>query len=609
MASPSARPNGTQVDSSDTAALRIAFVCGPDRKFITDIEREISKIHEVRTAYFEETFNLREIQAVMDWADVTWFEWTYKILAQASNRLRKSSRVVTRLHRWEAFQDVIHRINWSFVDTLIPTTNHIVEVAKKRIPRIDEMVDIETISSTVDPNRFQFREREPGYDVAYVGHLNYRKNPSLLLQCLHALVHKDERYQLHMAGDFQHSVIEVYFEHMLDELDLREHVQIDGWVDDMPAWLDNKRYLILTSLHEGNPYSVLEAAAMGVRPLVHTFPGADELYPDSWTFASPSEFAEKVLNEDYTPSEYRDHVVNRFSLTEQVRDIASLFSDYEKTYALPPSDSVFNTNAYYGHESILKEYAGLPHSAKLTGSIQHGYRLSPVPDGNADPDLPEDASVHMFWSGDVRDRFKELSEGAIAIGAPFLYLQKLYQPEPSMTEGSLFFAAHSSVLDKVEYDISSTCDLLEQLDEEFRPITVCVYWTDLLSGHAKIYEERGFRVVSFGNRQDPNFLVRFLEEITRHDFSMSNQPTSALLYTASMGIKTIMIEDTLNAVSSNFDLKYFSNQLDKSCATFSKFFQSDIDIEQQRAFANRLLGKDQMLTKRELRSLLLRHTQ
>lgn len=312
--------DGAPVDDRDTDTLRVGFVCGPDRKFITDIEREIGKRHEVRTAYFDGEVNLQQIQRVMDWADVTWFEWAYKILMYASNRLRKTSCVVTRLHRWEAFQDTLEHINWSFVDTLIPTTHHIVDALKERIPRIQEMTDIEVISSTVDLDLFPFREREPGFQLAYLGYLNHRKNPSLLLQCLHSLVQKEDRYHLHVAGEFQHPELKIYFDHMVDALKLRDHITMHGWIEDVATWLEDKHYLVLPTIHEGNPYSVLEAAARGIKPVVHSFPGSGELYPDDWTFRNPTEFAHKMQHGTYDSITYRRFAESRFSLKRIIEE-------------------------------------------------------------------------------------------------------------------------------------------------------------------------------------------------------------------------------------------------------------------------------------------------
>jgi glycosyltransferase involved in cell wall biosynthesis len=315
--------DGSPAEVCDTDTLRIAFVCGPDRKFISDIEREIRARHEVRTAYFGKEVNLEQIQQVMDWADVTWFEWAYKILMHASNRLNKTCHVVTRMHRWEAFQRELAHINWSFVDVLIPTTHHILETVKDQVPAIRN-VDTEVISSTVDLKKYRFKLRRPGHDVAYVGFVNYRKNPSLLLQCIKALVKRDKRYKLHIAGDFQDKELEQYFENMLDVLKVRDHVSMYGWVDDIADWLEDKNYLVLPTTHEGNPYCVLEAASMGIKPVVHCFPGSDALYPPGWTFGEIDEFVERVVSNDYDSDSYRSYVAQEYSLSQTIERIDEL---------------------------------------------------------------------------------------------------------------------------------------------------------------------------------------------------------------------------------------------------------------------------------------------
>ena len=50
----------------------------------------------------------------MDWADVTWFEWCDKILVHASQKLRKTSRVVCRLHSYEALSNLPMQVELGF---------------------------------------------------------------------------------------------------------------------------------------------------------------------------------------------------------------------------------------------------------------------------------------------------------------------------------------------------------------------------------------------------------------------------------------------------------------------------------------------------------------
>jgi len=362
---PAHQGDGAPARSRDTDTLRIAFVCGPDRKFITDIEREIGKRHEVRTAYFDDKVNLDQIQRVMDWAEVTWFEWCDKILAHASHKLRKTSRVVCRLHRYEAFTSVPRNVNWSFVDTLVSTTRHITKVLDERAPNVRKQTEIRVISSTVDVTRFAFKEREPGFNIAYLGYLHHRKNPSLLLQCMHTLTREDDRYHLHIGGYFQQPVWEYYFNHMLDELELRNHVTLHGWIDDVKSWLDDKHYMVLPTIHEGNPYSILEAAASGIKPLIHSFAGSEEIYPIEWTFRSPTEFAQKIQHGTYNSKTYRRFTESRFSLKQTIEEkVIPLLTDLS-------SQSTTNRTSTQAKLSRQEEVKRIQSLGKFTSGSTH----------------------------------------------------------------------------------------------------------------------------------------------------------------------------------------------------------------------------------------------
>ena len=97
------------------------------------------------------------------------------------------------------------------------------------------------------------------------------KGPMLLLQAFKALIDKDSRYKLFIAGTFQDARYQLYFKQMIDELRLTDSVQFDGWQDDMNQYLEDKHYLICTSLLESQHMSAMEAMAKGIKPLIHNF--------------------------------------------------------------------------------------------------------------------------------------------------------------------------------------------------------------------------------------------------------------------------------------------------------------------------------------------------
>ncbi|WP_081472064.1 glycosyltransferase [Rhodothermus marinus] len=212
------------------------------------------------------------------------------------------------------------------MDRLIFVAPHMQQLFEQYFPRIAYRVEKEVIPNGVDVNRFAFRERGPGFNLAYVGYINHKKNPSLLLQCLDRLVREDSRYRLYVAGVHQERRFEVYWNHMIQTLGLQDHVIMEGWVNDIDAWLEDKNFLISTSVHEGCPYNVLEAAACGIKPVVHHFHGAEKLFPETWLFRNVEEFVNIVQSPDYDSRAYRNWIIDHFDQTDQIDAIDRLIA-------------------------------------------------------------------------------------------------------------------------------------------------------------------------------------------------------------------------------------------------------------------------------------------
>ncbi|BBM70543.1 glycosyltransferase [Rhodothermus marinus] len=306
--------------------LKVAFVCGPHTRFIFDIEERLARRHHVRAYHFPSRIDLAKIQEALDWADVVWFEWCDQILVEASRHLNKTAAVVCRLHSYEVFSDLPQRVNWEFVDRLIFVAPHMQRLFEQYFPRAARRVEKAVIPNGVDVSRFTFKERKPGFNLAYVGYINHKKNPSLLLQCIYRLVQEDRRYRLYVAGIHQERRFEVYWNHMIQTLGLQDHVIMEGWVDDIDAWLEDKNFLISTSVHEGCPYNVLEAAACGIKPVVHHFHGAEELFPEAWLFHDIEEFVSIVQSSNYDSRAYRNWIIDHFDQTDQIDAIDRLIA-------------------------------------------------------------------------------------------------------------------------------------------------------------------------------------------------------------------------------------------------------------------------------------------
>ena len=319
-------PNNSFPTPGSEDKLKIAIVCGPDRKFITDIEHGLrEKGHAVHPCYLDEKIDLQRIQRAMDWADVTWFEWCDKILVQASQKLRRTSKVVCRLHSYEVFTTMPALVQWDFVDRLVFVAPHIEEIFYRSV---DAEVAFRVIPNGVDLNTFSFRDREPSFELAYVGYINHKKNPALLLQCMSELVRQNDRYVLHVAGEFQELRYQLYFEKMIPALGLDDNVVFHGWVDDLDSWLDDKSHLISTSVLESFGMSIAEAMAKGIKPLIHNWVGAEEVYPEHLLFNTPAEFVDLVTEMGYDSFSYRQHIAENYSLDSQLDNTDALLNDF-----------------------------------------------------------------------------------------------------------------------------------------------------------------------------------------------------------------------------------------------------------------------------------------
>jgi glycosyltransferase involved in cell wall biosynthesis len=308
---------------------KLAFICaaGLDN-FINDIIEGLSDEYWVRKYTVKSD---REIYEAIDWADIVWLEWANEVAIIGTNYPGiVGKKVIVRLHRYEAFSNFIEKIKWDVVDKLILVAGSMKEVLEiYHKEKYNEFKDkIEIVYNGIKIDNFEFKEREPGFNIALAAHLHTRKNIMLALQIMDALVKIDKKFKLHIAGDFQDPVLELYLKYMVKEMGLEDNVIFYGWVDDMDEWWEDKNYLLSTSIHEGHPYNIMEAMARGIKPVIHNFYGAKELYDYSLIFSTIDEAVKKIVNSDYYSLEYRMYVIrNGWVIGNTIRSIKDIIKN------------------------------------------------------------------------------------------------------------------------------------------------------------------------------------------------------------------------------------------------------------------------------------------
>ena len=306
---------------------KVAFFCGGDgMTFLNEIAEFTKQRFQVK---FFEGKTQNELHELMKWSDISWFEWCTNLAALGS-RLPKVCKNIIRLHRYEAYGQWPQQVNWANVDILITVGNRFTkDTLISKVPLLENHTSMVTVPNGVNLNKFEFIDRQRGRNIAFLANLRMVKNPGFMLQCMQKLHYIEPEYRLFWGGVFQDQVLEQYLKHMVKALDLDDVVFFDGRQQDVNAWLRDKHYLVLTSICEGHPVGILEGMACGVKPVIHNFLGAEDIFPSEFLFNISEEFCEQILSNTYEPQRYRKFVEEKYSLENQLGKINDIFTQLE----------------------------------------------------------------------------------------------------------------------------------------------------------------------------------------------------------------------------------------------------------------------------------------
>jgi hypothetical protein len=273
---------------------------------------------------------------------------------------------------------------------------------------------------------------------------------------------------------------------------------------------------------------------------------------------------------------------------------------------------IFGSASYYGIGKILRQYSNFPAFLPLPVNVQHGY----VGGGVHRHDARRDAPENWFWDEYTRKSHMKAFPGikGRTVGAPFLYLLRninyssLQKTEKS---GTIVFPSHSSALVTVSADFGAFAQQLEQLPDDFHPITVCAYHIDLDRGVYQPFIDKGFKVVINGRSlYEKAFQDNFIDNAKDKKFAISNKICTALFFANALGLISYQLGPA--SVSEICDPHYLEtikkDKLEKYNATVEEYFTfPDAEYEVQKKFVLQQLGQDHMLSPEEMNKLLWSH--
>ena len=130
---------------------------------------------------------------------------------------------------------------------------------------------------------------------------------------LQILLGLPDDYELHIAGKVQDPCTAEYLNHVAKLCERKVYLYGQIKASDMDTWWEMMEVCLSTSISEGNPNNVNEAMMKGIKPVVHTWPGAHSQYPQGCLFRTVDEAIAIIRSDDYRAPVYRDWAMERFS--------------------------------------------------------------------------------------------------------------------------------------------------------------------------------------------------------------------------------------------------------------------------------------------------------
>lgn len=293
--------------------------------FIGDIHQHLSRDYDIVAI---KPRNLQDLETIVEWAEVVWFEFCNELFLHAINQNIKArgKRVIARWHRFEIVEtNFPQRMRFENIDDLILVSHDMLRVLRMRVPDLDAKTRTHVIWNGVNIDRFAPLPSLDRKKIAWVAKALPRKNQPMFLQIMHELVKRDPSYTLHIAGEIETFVMLPYLRRTAEKLGLGQNVYFHGWQRDMPAFLADKGVILSTSIHESFGYNIAEAMSVGALPIVHDYPGAEEFWPDEIRFSSIAEAVDLILAGK--THQWTSYVGERFPLSKQLREIDAVMAD------------------------------------------------------------------------------------------------------------------------------------------------------------------------------------------------------------------------------------------------------------------------------------------
>lgn len=253
-----------------------------------------------------------QLREQLDWADVVFVEWCAAHAVLVNLVDPRDTRVVLRLHSYEAFTPWPHLIDFSRVDDLLFVSDHVRDLVATAIPGVCEAPALRTHVLPLGLRLHRYVRPKPDdarFTLGLVGWRQVAKDPRWAVLVLRRLRESDDRYRLLLIGDEFDAEVSAAtraygarLEAELGDLESEGAVRRTGRTEDVPGALTEVGAILSSSVRESFHAGLVEGAASGAIPVVRDWPffagrphGARTLFPPGWVVDTPEQAAARIL--------------------------------------------------------------------------------------------------------------------------------------------------------------------------------------------------------------------------------------------------------------------------------------------------------------------------
>lgn len=306
--------------------------------FIKDIAIELSEHFKVKMFKLSpDVLRFGELDKQVFLSDIIWFEWAdgLNIDLLAHSSVISSKKVILRLHRYELFtprtldglQKLTDSGGYKNIDKLVFVSEFVRQIGISKFSWMAENSVV--VPNLIDHTKFPFTSRERGYNLLFLGRISYVKNLPLCLTMFHELLKLDSNYKLHLVGEISDPELNYYLWNFAAKNNIMDNIISHGKIshEALPMFMKSMSHIVSSSIFESQGMGIIEGMCSGLRPVVFSFPGAENLYPRKWLWTDRTDFVTSILSPNYNPQEYHNYIMKKFSIKENIERYKNLIEE------------------------------------------------------------------------------------------------------------------------------------------------------------------------------------------------------------------------------------------------------------------------------------------